>query len=396
MRKLTIVFHDAGGGHRSAADGLRCVLSSQSDRWDVTLLNLQELLDSLDIARKLAGIRIQDTYNEILRRGWTRLSPQLLKILQGVIRLYHRAIVGALKRYWLEHPTDLVLSVIPHFNRALSESLGAGMRPPFVTLITDLADYPSHFWIERQSEYVIVGTERARQQALALGLGRDQIFLISGMVLKPSFYEPIDLNVADERERLGLKPDVITGVVLFGGHGSRVMIDVAKNVDKAERKVQLIMMCGHNRGLANHLRTLETSNRLAIVEFTPQVQQYMALGDFFIGKPGPGSISEALHMNLPVIVGCNARTLPQERYNAQWVAENGYGMMLRDFGEVASAIDHLLSAENFGRIQQNVRNYSNRALYEVPHILDECWNAKWGVLRLPMPELTSVPALARA
>jgi UDP-N-acetylglucosamine:LPS N-acetylglucosamine transferase len=42
----------------------------------------------------------------------------------------------------------------------------------------------------------------------------------------------------------------------------------------------------------------------------------MALSDFFIGKPGPGSISEALSKHLPVIIDCNAWTLPQERYNA--------------------------------------------------------------------------------
>ncbi len=49
----------------------------------------------------------------------------------------------------------------------------------------------------------------------------------------------------------------------------------------------------------------------------------MHASDFFIGKPGPGSISEALAMKLPVIVERNAWTLPQERYNADWVTERG-------------------------------------------------------------------------
>ena len=62
-------------------------------------------------------------------------------------------------------------------------------RWPFVTLITDLADYPPHFWIERESEYIIAGTERARAQALAIGHSADHVFLTSGMVLKPKFYE---------------------------------------------------------------------------------------------------------------------------------------------------------------------------------------------------------------
>ena len=55
----------------------------------------------------------------------------------------------------------------------------------------------------------------------------------------------------------------------------------------------------------------------------------MLLSDFFIGKPGPGSVSEAVAMRLPVIVERNAWTLPQERYNAEWVLEKQLGLVVR-------------------------------------------------------------------
>src|SRR5437899_11745580 len=149
LRKLTIVFHHAGGGHQSAADALKATLSSQEHPWDVSVLDIQELLDPLDLIRRATGLRIQDTYNLILRKGWTRFTPQLLVILQATIRLYHRPIVKALRAYWAQHQVDLVLSVIPHFNREIADSLRSdGVGMPFVTLITDLADYPPHFWIE--------------------------------------------------------------------------------------------------------------------------------------------------------------------------------------------------------------------------------------------------------
>ena len=101
------------------------------------------------------------------------------------------------------------------------------------------------------------------------------------------------------------------------------MLDIVKNLDR--QRLQLILLCGHNRDLAAKLRELPTNNRIYVQEFTTHVEQFMALGDFFIGKPGPGSISEALQMHLPVIVECNRKTLPQERYNAEWLIENGYG-----------------------------------------------------------------------
>lgn len=378
MRKLTIVFHHAGGGHRSAAEALKATLSSQEHPWEVSVLDIQELLDPLDVVRRATGLRIQDTYNLILRKGWTRFTPQLLVVLQGTIRLYHSPIVKALRGYWAQHPADLVLSVIPHFNRAIADSLRPvgprtpGTGTPFVALITDLADYPPHFWIEPESEYIIVGTERARQQALTMGHPADHVFLTSGMILKPKFYEKTTVDRAAERKRLGLEPDCPTGIVLFGGHGSQVMVDITKKLNEAGSGVQLILICGHNERLAAQLKGLRTRKPIAVVGFAQNVEYYMSLADFFIGKPGPGSISEALQFHLPVIVECNSKTLPQERYNAEWVTEKGYGIVVPSFKKIAPAVQRLLQSATFDEFRRKVSEYSNRALFEVPIILEQC------------------------
>jgi hypothetical protein len=372
LRKLTIVFHHAGGGHRSTADALKATLAVQDRPWDVSLLNVQHLLGPLDVLHKITGLHIEDTYNLILRKGWTRFTPQLLTVLLGTIRVAHPWIVKALRAYWAQHPADLVLSVIPHFNRALAESLQRPEKTPFVTLLTDLADYPPHFWIERESEYIIVATERAKQQAMGMGHPLDHVFETSGMVLKPKFYQKTTVDRISERKRLGLEPNCPTGIVLFGGHGPRVMLDIAKKLHQSNSGVQLIMLCGHNQELAAQLKDLKTKKPIAVQEFTENVESYMALADFFIGKPGPGSISEALQFHLPVIVECNAKTLPQERYNAEWLTEKGFGIVVSSFREIAPTVQRLLQSATFNQLRRTVSTYSNRALFEVPEILDKC------------------------
>jgi 1,2-diacylglycerol 3-beta-galactosyltransferase len=281
--------------------------------------------------------------------------------------------VTLLRTCWAQHPVDLVVSVIPHFDREIADSLqGPGTKTPFVTLITDLADYPPHFWIERESEYVIAGTERARQQALTMGHPADHIFQTSGMILKPRFYEKTTVDRVTERKRLGLEPDCPTGIVLFGGHGSQVMVDITRQLNESGSGVQLILICGHNQKLAAELKNLQNRKPIAVVGFAQNVEYYMALADFFIGKPGPGSISEALQFHLPVIVECNSRTLPQERYNAEWVTEQGYGIVVPSFKEIAPAVQRLLQSATFNEFRRNVSEYSNRALFEVPAILEKC------------------------
>lgn len=371
-RKITIVFFDAGGGHRSAAEALKGVLESQSWPWQVELLNLQELLDRLDLLKKLTGLRIQDGYNLILRKGWTRLTPQLMPILQATIRMYHRPTVKMLAKYWKAHPADLVLSVIPHFNRALAESIRkAASNTAFVTLLTDLADYPPHFWIERQEQYLICGTERAEQQAFDLGHDREHVFLASGMVMKSRFYHKEPVDRAQELKKLGLDPDLPTGLVLFGGHGSKTMFDIAKRINAGDSKLQLILICGKNQKLRTAIQNLHTRFPKFAEGFTQSVDYYMSLSSFFIGKPGPGSISEALQFHLPVIMECNGRTLPQERYNAQWVTEKKVGIVLRNFRHICEGVERLLEPATFAEFNANALHYENRALLEIPEFLDQ-------------------------
>jgi 1,2-diacylglycerol 3-beta-galactosyltransferase len=342
----------------------------------VRLTNLQELLDELDILKKYGGIRIQDFYNWMLRSGWTLGSTQLMKVLQLAVRTYHGATVRLLEKHWRETQPEMVVSFVPHFNRALYESFTrAYPGRPFVTVLTDLADYPPHFWIERgQSQYFICGTDRAIAQAREMGNTDDRIFRASGMILHPRFYEaPVEDRIV-ERERLGLRPDLPTGLVLFGGHGSQAMLEIAERLDRSQLELQLIFICGRNEKLAAKLRARKSRLPQFVEGFTTRVNYYMQLADFFIGKPGPGSVSEALAMQLPVIVECNAWTLPQERFNADWILENQVGEVLNSFKEIERAVARLIEPTMLARLRGNAAALKNRAVFEIPEILEQIFN----------------------
>ena len=178
MKKVHILFHDAGGGHRNAAVALQTVLAQQQRPWQVELIQFQELTDKLDVLRRLTGIRIQEQYNTLLQNGWTLGATTLLRILQATIRTFHGPMVRLLEDAWRKNPADMLISVIPHFNREIYESWN-NVCPgrPFVTIITDLADFPPHFWIEPiKDQYVIAGTQRAVDQARAIGHDAAHIF----------------------------------------------------------------------------------------------------------------------------------------------------------------------------------------------------------------------------
>ncbi len=371
MRKIHVVFHDGGGGHRNAAIALQTVAARQGRDWQVELVQFQDLTDRLDVLRKLTGMRIQQQYNIMLQNGWTLGSKYLLRVLQLTIRLFHGPMVRLLEDFWREHPADLLVSVIPHFNREICESWNA-VYPgrPFVTLITDLADYPPRFWIEPiKEQYVIAGTERAVEQARAFGHDEAHIFQASGMILRPDFYVEDDSDPVALRKAMGLQPDLPTAIVLFGGHGSKVMFSITERLNTADVPLQLILICGRNENLAAKFRAIKWNMPLHVVGFTKEIHKLMRAADFLIGKPGPGSIAEAMVRRLPVLIECNAWTLPQERYNAEWVTEKRVGIVLKSFDDIVEGVQQILDPERLAEFRRNVAALNNRAIFEIPKML---------------------------
>ena len=371
VKRLDFIFFDAGGGHRAATNALRSVMEARQSPFEIRLLNLQEMLDSIDIFRKVTGLRLQDLYNLMLKKGWTLGSPQLMAGMHLVIRLFHRQQVKLLQKMWGERKPDLVVSMVPNFNRALWQSLRSVLPGvPLVTILTDLADYPPHFWIERQEQYFICGSAKAVDQARAMGHADSHVFQVSGMILDPRFYEIEPLSPeqrATAREQLGFDAKRPIGLVLFGGQGSSVMLSIARQLSAHH---QLLLICGHNQKLAAKLRALPHAAPMFVEGFTQDVPNYMQLADYFIGKPGPGSISEAVAMRLPMIVERNAWTLPQERYNADWVREQGVGIVLPNFRRIAAAVEELLEPDRYVRFRAATDRLHNRAVFEIPEILE--------------------------
>ena len=374
--QIDLIYFDAGGGHRASATALISAARQQHRSWQINLVNLRELLEPADVIRRLTGVRIEDFYNSQLKYGLTIGTGPLLRITQMLIRQLEPAIVNLLARYWQRSRADLVVSMIPNFNHPIlqglrqADAMRARSETPMVTILTDLADCPPHFWIERQRQYLVCGTEAAAEQAIAMGHAPERVFRTSGMIVRPEFYRPIEMNREAERTRLGLDPELPTGIVMFGSYGSSQIAAIARRIETAKLRTQLIFVCGHNDKLRERVESMELSYPFHCVGFTQNIPYYMKLADYFIGKPGPGSISEALVMGLPLIVERNSWTMVQERFNTDWIAQNGFGVVLPSFREIGSGISAMLDREQYSQLRANVEAYDNCAAFEIPVILE--------------------------
>jgi UDP-N-acetylglucosamine:LPS N-acetylglucosamine transferase len=218
---------------------------------------------------------------------------------------------------------------------------------------------------------VICGTERAVQQARQMGKDGAHIFATSGMILRPDFYQDNHADPVALRRELNLRPDVTTGMLLFGGFGSKVMYDIVEKLEAANLPLQLIAICGRNEKLAAEFRARTWKIPVNVLGFTKEVHKLMYAADFLIGKPGPGSVAEAMVRKLPVILECNSWTLPQERYNTEWVKEKNVGIVLNNFGEIVEGVKEILKPGKLAEFRRNTEALNNRAVFEIPEILEK-------------------------
>ncbi len=100
MASLDLIFFDAGGGHRAAATALKTILEKDYPQIQPRLMHLRDVLDSVDVFRKVLHIDLQEIYNLILRKGWTLGSEPGLRFMQSIIRFYTKSEVRLLENWW--------------------------------------------------------------------------------------------------------------------------------------------------------------------------------------------------------------------------------------------------------------------------------------------------------
>ena len=369
---------DAGGGHRAAARALAAAAEDTRAPFDLRVESFQQVLLRLVLLRRLTGLSLEDAYNAILRQHWSLFMVPLLRVMHAAIRLRRPAIVRALVQWLRAQPRPAaVVSVMPNFNGIMREALAAAHPGvPLVVVLTDFADFPPRFWIEPGIDRVVVATDEAERQAGEIGLPPAALRRVSGMVLHPRFYRSAAARSRDEvRAELGLPAGDFTVMLLFGGKGSPEMEPLAARLLALEPALRVIAVCGENPRLYARLAPIEAraGGRFLRLGFTDRIAELLAASDLLVTKPGPGSLAEAFHQRVPVIVTRNLHTLPQERFNTDFVRQRGLGRVVRHWREIPGEVGRLhADAAGCEAIRRQLAALpENRAVYEVLEVVAE-------------------------
>lgn len=391
---IVVIYTEAGGGHKATAESVRDVLE-QTGGYRVTLVNpYKEIHPQLDIYARWTRYDGEQVYNElIIRDGRTGLfCLAYYAIVMASIRL--QAPIGrrAYREYFERTRPDLIISVLPMLNRVIIDAVkDAQDRPriPVAVLMTDWMEISRGSWYPSGRDYYgICGTALGRA-ALAGGRRGARVFPLSGLLIHPRFLgAPLEDGArAAARAALSLEPTRATICFLFGAGGNWRIRDLALKLCEDPPPIQILFLCGRHQALAEALASIRWPFPIVIQGFTRDVHHFLALADVFVGKPGPGSVSEALALGLRLLLD-RATALPQERALVKWLEREGLGQSFGTPDEFTALVREACIVENRDSLPPHPCRGagSNRAAGELPGLIDE-------ILRLGPPECSLATAV---
>ncbi len=314
-KKILILYATAGSGHKKAAEAI--FHKAKSAYRNVHTADVVKYMPFL--VRKIYS----DGYTFVISHLpwlWAMMyhlsdSPRLSWINVGLRRFVDVMACRSFVRFLLEEDPDIIIST-----QFLASEIAAyaktkkGLKARLITVVTDYGVH--NFWVNPGTDIYCAAAPSTKDILVKKGVSESQI-VVTGIPLDEKFLHVEE--AAAIRKKLEIKERVFTVLIATGGIGIGPIAEIA---DRLKDDAQLLVVCGHNKKLQQALTEMKHPHIKAF-GFVDNMQELMRISDVMVTKAGGLSVTEALSMELPMILFC---LLPgQETINANVMQALGTG-----------------------------------------------------------------------
>jgi len=335
---IVFLFSDTGGGHRSASEAIAEALNLEFPKeftYEMVDFFKEYSPPPLNLAGPVYPLMSRMEYMwEFTFKASN--NPDFMRVLFSAFWPYIRFGMYKMLR---EHPGDMYVSVHPLINIPFLRAMRRReITTPYLIVVTDLVSTHTA-WFAKEADLISIPTEQARKPALYAGIDPEKMRVIGLPVADRFCKPPGDKKVL--RKKLGWSQEKTIILLVGGGEGMGPLGTVSKKINRAKLDVGLVVITGRNKKLKNELEAMDWNIPTHIYGFVTDMPDLMRAADILVTKAGPGTISEALIANLPIIL--YHRIPGQEEGNVSYVIDEGAGIWAPDIEDIINTLEDWLN-----------------------------------------------------
>ena len=235
-------------------------------------------------------------------------------------------------------------------------------------VITDFAIH--QLWIYKQVDLYFVANEELKNELVEKGINIDNVNA-TGIPIAPSF------NINHNKEEIATKigVDLTKPIILImgGGLGMGGVKSTLQSLEEINEVIQILVVAGENDCLQDCLQkfALKSHHKIKIWGYSDNIQELMAVSEVLISKPGALTISEALAMELPMIL---CEPIPgQEKENAHYAETKGAAVWVKNRLDIPKIVqEHLNNPKKLLKMRNKAKEYKKPlAALEIINIISD-------------------------
>lgn len=355
MNKVLILTVTAGYGHNAAAESMKEKLESQGCAVKIVDV-FKDLAKKEPFGYGKSYAFIVNHFRHIYSLVWRFLYMQNFKAcgkncgVQGGIKNLHDKLLRLIYNF----QPDVIYCT--NFTPAgMLCNLRRVYKLPSVNIACTLDYVVTPFYEVGVNgvDILTVAHQDMMPRLLKKGYNTKQL-VCTGIPINEKFSQELDKKLA--RKKLGLKQDLFTVLVFFGGGylkgGFKSFKALAKNI---KSQMQIVVINGKDQNskekIDKMLPNLPKNLHIKNVGFTSDVPTFLSAADVMIGKCGGLSTTETINKNLPLIV--TEKLNIQERHNFNFLKNKKLCLSFKHYHSLPKIVEYLMQNP---QVLQDIKN----------------------------------------
>jgi len=367
-KKFLIVTASIGSGHNKAAEALVNEIKIKHPDAEIHMVDFMSTKTAyLNGFLKEAYLKILDFVPDVYDFFYNLTAGKSQGIsVKSLLALTMKSNMESLIK---QYQADVVICTHP-FPCAAAAYLKKTKQVNII-LAGVITDFTIHqLWVYNEVDLYFVANQKIREALAKRDVALDKIH-DTGIPIDLSF--GIQYDKEELLRKFNLKSDLPVILIMGGGLGLGGVKFALNHLETLKKSIQILVVAGVNSDLWADLKEIAKSSKhlVEVWGFSNNVQELMAVSTFIISKPGALTISEALAMELPMLLH---EPIPgQEKENAAYVESIGAAIWIKDNQKLTEIVESVLyDSAKLLKMQVKAREYKRPdAAKDIVFALDE-------------------------